>query len=248
MQSYQAKTSDLFQVDRFKDASGNVWYKAKPVCALLGFKNTSETLRKYAKDDPRKFHIGNGAASFYLARRDVMRLVFKSSSPEAEQFHEWLLDVAEAVFDDGTFIDPAITPEQALKAIDRLSAVADLATPWEKMWSTPVLDLVRRFYGNFCAKTFWWKYIYNFLTPEERCKLDRLNPIDPKTKQRKTRIHQWIESEQEIKARLTEKVNEVQVLMRTSTSKQDFQTRYARILGSDQVEIFDESFEQDYGF
>jgi hypothetical protein len=246
MQVYKAKDSDLFKIDRVQTANGYVHYKAAHACKILQYKNVAQTLKKWCKDDSTFFQVGTGGKALYISRRDVMRLGIKSRSPQAEEFQEWLLDLAEAVFDDGAYIDPDITPKQALKAIDRLSAVADLATPWEKMWSAPVLDLVRKFYGNFCAKTFWWRYIYNFLTPEERCKLDRLNPINSVTKQRATRIHQWIEGEQEIKARLTEKVNEVQVLMRTSTSKQDFQIRYARILGSNQVEIFEESFENNY--
>jgi prophage antirepressor-like protein len=238
MQTYKAQNSDLFQVDRVQDPDRNVWYKAKSVCVLLGFKNTSETIAKYSKEDPRKLHVGNGAASFYLSRKDVMRIAIASNSPSALAFHEWLIDVAESVFDTGAYISPDISPVQALQAIDKLSQVADLASPWEKMWSKPVLDLVRKFYGNFCDKTFWWKYIYDFLTPEERCKLDRLNPVDKATKQRKTRIHQWIEGEGEIKVRLTEKVNEVQVLLRTSTSRSDFETRYQKLLNAFQGELF----------
>jgi hypothetical protein len=157
---------------------------------------------------------------------------------ESEAFHEWLIDVAESVFDTGAYISPDISPVQALQAIDKLSQVADLASPWEKMWSKPVLDLVRKFYGNFCDKTFWWKYIYDFLTPEERCKLNQLNPVDKGTSQRKTRIHQWIEGEGEIKVRLTEKVNEVQVLLRTSSSRSDFETRYQKLLNAFQGELF----------
>lgn len=231
-----------FEISAIRD-NETPMFMAKEVAAVLGIdtKNLTTFLKANLRGKDFRTISGQskGRPPYFVTETGLYDMIFESGCEYSQDFKYWIFDeVLPSIRKDGAYIDPDITPKQAIEAIDRLSAVANLASPWEKMWSTPVLDLVRKFFGNYCDKTFWWKYIYNFLTPEERCKLDRLNPVNAVTNQRATRIHQWIEGEQEIKARLTEKVNEVQVLMRTSTSKQDFQARYARILGCDQSEIF----------
>lgn len=118
-----------------------------------------------------------------------------------------------------------------------LNAIADLANPWERLVDRKSMSLIHTFYGNHCSESFWWKYIYHFLSDAERSKLDSLNPVDPETKQRKTRIHQWIRTEEGIRERLTLKVLQVVTLLGSATSRQDFETRSARLQSNNQHEI-----------
>lgn len=73
---------------------------------------------------------------------------------------------------------------------------------------------------------FYWSYFYCWMTDQERCDLDKLNPpIDGK---RKTKIHQWIEPE--TKERLRDKAIELRTLVLTARSRSHFielfQNRY----------------------
>jgi prophage antirepressor-like protein len=231
-----------FEIEAIRD-NETPMFMAKDVAVLLNLDtlNLSTFLKNNLRGKDYRTISGKskGRPPYFVTEAGLYDMIFGSNCEYSQDFKYWIFDeVLPSIRKDGAYISPDITPQQAIAAIDKLSQVADLASPWEKMWSRPVLDLVRKFYGNFCDKTFWWKYIYDFLTPEERCKLDRINPVNTATKQRKTRIHQWIETEGEIKDRLTEKVNEVQVLLRTSSTRSDFEARYQKLLGGFQGEFF----------
>lgn len=146
-------------------------------------------------------------------------------------------EVLPQVFDNGAYISPTITAEQGLEAkkeIDRILAQPD---PWKRLVSPEMLDLIHEFYGQFCGESFWWRHIYCWMTVPERCKLDKLNPINPLKMQRETRIHQWIEGEQETKQRLRTRVIQVLAVLESATSKEDFEIRLSRIGGKNQLEL-----------
>jgi prophage antirepressor-like protein len=220
----------------------DVLFLGLDVSKALGFANSSRSIRTLTRAHHQRKHsrsgVQGGRPAIYLTLSGVIKMALASELDSSVEFQDWICDeVVPGVLLEGAYLSPEITPAQAIAATNRLSAIADAATPWEKMWSREVVDRIQEYFGCQCDKTFWWKYIYNFLTIEERCKLDRLNPVSPKTKQRETRIHQWIEEEGEIKERLSKKVNEVQVLLRTSKSRNDFVDRYCRLMGLNQGEF-----------
>jgi hypothetical protein len=113
-----------------------------------------------------------------------------------------------------------------------LSRILDAPNPWEKMFE---VSFCRKVY-SWMGGRFYWVYLYDFLTPEERCKVDRLNPIDPVTGKRDDRIHQYFDDQ--MRDRLYRHAQRVTDLVDTSTGFQDFATRFARFSGNNQLHLF----------
>ena len=166
--------------------------------------------------------------------KTIVRLKAKAGNAVAIEILDACADLGMTAFFNAAH--GSDTPKEAAKEVAD-SRIELFANPWERLVSKDSLKLIHKFYGQRCGERFWWKYVYHWLTPVERCQLDQVNPILP-SKQRKTRIHQWIVKEQGIRDRLQEKVRELLVLLGSATSKQDFETRYNRLMGIDQVEMF----------
>lgn len=125
-------------------------------------------------------------------------------------------------------------PEQyksAPEAHDRLSWVLDRPDPWKAFYEQAFCDRVFNWFGS----KFYWTYIYNQFTPEEACKINRLNP--PVNGVRPDKIHQYINPE--IKQRLTPYIRELVALANGCTTRQDFELGYPRhFKGYDQLRLF----------
>lgn len=93
--------------------------------------------------------------------------------------------------------------------------------PWEAVYSPEFLSWVRE---NFYPRDFFWTYIYCFLTPQEREGLKQVSPW-------KAQTLQYLN--QKTLDRLEDTVRTVHALAITSTSAQDFETRYHRCFGFD---------------
>ena len=120
----------------------------------------------------------------------------------------------------------------APQAQERISRILDAPNPWEKMFE---VSFCRKVY-SWMGGRFYWVYLYDFLAPEERCKHDRLNPIDPVTGKRDDRTHQYFDDQ--IRDRLYRHAQRVTDLVDTSTGFQDFATRFARFSGTNQLHLF----------
>jgi hypothetical protein len=101
-------------------------------------------------------------------------------------------------------------------ALDRILDVPD---PWKKMYEKEFCDRVFSWFGA----QFYWDFCYQWMTTEERCKLNVLNP------DRKKRIHQFIEPE--TRDRLKPRVHELNALVGGSTSREDFLRSYQNLYG-----------------
>ena len=124
------------------------------------------------------------------------------------------------------------TPKQyaaAPQAQESLCRILSIPRPWEKMFEP---DFCRTVFSWFGAQ-FYWQWVYNMLSDEEKAKHDDLNPVSHG--KRNYRIHQFLT--ESTKERLEDNIKELVLLVVTSTSRQDFLTRASRLKGFDQLEL-----------
>jgi len=105
--------------------------------------------------------------------------------------------------------------------------------PWKRLYSAGTCEKVRSWYF---PRDFFWKFAYDWMTPDEILFLNEHNPVIPGIWQRGNRIHQHLS--EETRDRLAPEMSNLCILIETSTSKQDFETRYNRAKGYDQKEAF----------
>lgn len=105
--------------------------------------------------------------------------------------------------------------------------------PWKRLYSAATCEKVRSWYF---PRDFFWKFAYEWMTPDEILFLNEHNPVIPGILQRGNRIHQHLS--EETRDRLAPEISNLCILIETSTSKQDFETRYSRGKGYDQKEAF----------
>jgi anti-repressor protein len=103
---------------------GEVWFVAKDVAEILGYKNTNDTIIRHCK---KKQTIGKreGLQIVIIPESDVYRLVIKSQLPSAEKFESWVMEeVLPSVRKHGAYM----TPETIEKAILNPEFIIKLAT------------------------------------------------------------------------------------------------------------------------
>jgi hypothetical protein len=116
---------------------------------------------------------------------------------------------------------------------DAIDNLVFSANPWEALYSQEMCDRVRSWYF---PRNFFWTFCYNWMTSEEIKFLDECNPVIEGRWQRKNRIFQHLS--QATRDRLEPQIRDLCVLLVSSTSRQDFETRYKRANGYNQQEIF----------
>ena len=122
--------------------------------------------------------------------------------------------------------------ESSHAARQSVRSILDTVYPWEEIYSPEFLDWVR---SNYNPREFFWTCIYRNLTPEEQSNHDRVSPIKLKDCQLEIQIPQHLT--QETLDRLSTLVIAVHTLGILATSKQDFETRYCRRFGLNQLEL-----------
>ncbi|MBD2533831.1 hypothetical protein H6G97_31485 [Nostoc flagelliforme FACHB-838] len=83
---------------------------------------------------------------------------------------------------------------------------------------------------------YYWKFVYNWMIPEEKAKLDIVNAILPNGR-RKYKIHQMLSKE--TKERLSPHVISVLVLMKSANSVAELRRLVQWQYGIDQPNLFD---------
>jgi hypothetical protein len=83
---------------------------------------------------------------------------------------------------------------------------------------------------------FYWEFVYNWMTPEERAKMDQVNPVLPNGR-RRYKVHQMLDDE--TKSRIKPHVDAVFVLMGSAKSISELRRLLNRQHGIDQINLFD---------
>ncbi len=85
------------------------------------------------------------------------------------------------------------------------------------------------------GSNFYWRYFYFWMTPEEKAKHERLNPI--KDGKRQSYIHQMLETA--TRERLRTKAIELGTLIKMSRNRDDFENNFRKTYGNGwQLELF----------
>lgn len=91
--------SFLFGSDNIRiqsDNTGKVWFCALDVCHVLGYKDSSQAIRKNCKEKGRSSRrtltAGGYQSVTYIDEGNLYRLIVKSRKPQAESFEEWVFD------------------------------------------------------------------------------------------------------------------------------------------------------------
>ncbi len=113
-------------------------------------------------------------------------------------------------------------------------------SPWTRVFETEFEENLARI-SNLHKKDirngkYYWEFIYGWMTPTERVKLDEVNPV-LENGRRKNKIHQMLSLE--TKERLSPHVNSILILMKSANSVAELRRLVSRQYGIDQPNLFD---------
>lgn len=128
---------------------------------------------------------------------------------------------------------PAQYQESTLEPRHQIARLVKEPNPWKLLYSKEVCDRVRSWYF---PRDFFWKFAYGWMTTEEIEFLNEHNPVIEGIWQRRDRIFQFLSGE--TRDRLAPEIAGLCLLIETSTSRQDFETRYNRKHGLNQQDLF----------
>jgi prophage antirepressor-like protein len=175
-----------------------------------------------------KFSGGkSGRSPWYLYEPGLYELILSpilaNSAPSAvRDFKRWIFkDLLPSIRREGAYISTDITQVQAIAVKEKIDRILDSPDPWKKLYQK---EFCIRVFSWFGAQ-FYWDFCYEWMTPEERCKINQLN-VDKK----KAKIHQYIEPE--TKERLKPYLYKLDALVNSVSCKEDFLIAYCNCFGS----------------
>ena len=78
------------QVRAFADDNGEPWFSAMDICAVLGYSNDSDAIKKHCREKGVAKHgslaEGNNQCSTYINEGNLYRLIINSRKEEAQAF------------------------------------------------------------------------------------------------------------------------------------------------------------------
>lgn len=88
---------DEHSVRTIADDSGEAWFSAKDVCAILGYRNDSDAVKKHCREHgvaKRDLidNMGRKQEATFINEGNLYRLIVKSRKPEAERFEQLVMD------------------------------------------------------------------------------------------------------------------------------------------------------------
>lgn len=86
----------------FSLSNKNAWYKGKKIATILGYKNTSKTIKNQLKDQHKKKPyielysndslVHNELNTIYINEPELYLLIFKSKMKIADTFNDWVTE------------------------------------------------------------------------------------------------------------------------------------------------------------
>lgn len=166
--------------------------------------------------------------------QSIIRYYDKQGYEVAEQSYEAFAEIGFDSYVQGIVgYLPSQYTESTLEARYQISRLVKEPNPWKRLYSAAMCEKIRSWYF---PKKFFWKFAYAWMTDDERDFLDKHNPVIPGIWQRQARIFQHLS--QETRDRLAPEIAALCTLVESSTCRQDFETRWNRIHGADQLEAF----------
>lgn len=118
--------------------------------------------------------------------------------------------------------------------------ILDTPHPWTLMFETEfesnLARITKLHKKNIRNGLYYWEFIYGWMTPEEKAKLDLVNPVLTNGR-RRYKIHQMLDKE--TKERLSPHVTSILILMKSANSVDELRRLVSRQYGIDQPNLFD---------
>lgn len=117
MNSVQIFKHDEFGELRKTDVDGRPYFVGADVARALGYKDTSDAIRRHCRGAVKRRILTNGGIQWMnvIPKGDVYRLAANSELPGAEKFESWIFDeVLVSVDDHGAYLTPAKIEEVLL--------------------------------------------------------------------------------------------------------------------------------------
>jgi prophage antirepressor-like protein len=121
-----------------EDVRQELWFRGTNVCSILGFANSSETLRLHVNEYLQELAIGEGKPALYVAEKGLYILAFKAKTPVALEFQLWAADIIKTIRKTGKYEATAadqqhfhpfgITLQQKIEECDRAVGTAEVGT------------------------------------------------------------------------------------------------------------------------
>ena len=113
---------------------GHPMFSARDVARALAYANPSEAYNDHCKSLKKlsysellelDWEAPNRQGEYVIPQSDVLRLIVKSSKPEAERFEKWVFEeVLPSVLQTGSYALPAAKPQSTIRAERELQALA----------------------------------------------------------------------------------------------------------------------------
>ncbi|WP_193200817.1 P63C domain-containing protein [Nostoc sp. MG11] len=134
-------------------------------------------------------------------------------------------------------------PEQyqsSRKQRQEVSRILETPQPWTRVFEAEFEENLARITKlhkkHIRNGIYYWELVYNWMTPEERAKLDVVNPVLPNGR-RRHKIHQMLD--ETTKQRLSPHVTSVLTLMQSANTIAELRRLIQRRYGVDQPNLFD---------
>ena len=168
-----------------------------------------------------------------IAAEIIQYAALDLQKPEARESLKAFIAIGLNSFIQGaTGYLPEQYQESTLAPRHQIARLVKEPNPWKLLYSSEVCDRVRSWYF---PRDFFWKFAYGWMTTEEIEFLNEHNPVIEGIWQRRDRIFQFLSDE--TRDRLAPEIAALCLLIETSTSRTDFETRYNRKHGLDQREF-----------
>ncbi|MCC5618624.1 P63C domain-containing protein [Nostoc sp. CHAB 5836] len=168
--------------------------------------------------------------------RIIWRYFDRQGNPEAQKLidalsEDSLISRFEQIWGESRTVEQRRTDDCRILSTPR---------PWTKMFETEfesnLARITKLHKKNIRNGLYYWEFIYEWMTPEEKAKLDIVNPVLPNGR-RKHKIHQMLSTE--TKERLTPHVTSILILMKSANSVDELRRLVQRQYGIDQPNLFD---------
>ena len=124
------------EITSFIDKKLRIWFKAKEVATILGYKNTEKAIKSHVSENHKRKilfsnqHETHGCSmTYFIDEPGFYELVFKSRLPAAKMFHEWVF----------TKVLPSIRKYGYFKMFDNLQS-RKVIINGKKYYKHPVFD------------------------------------------------------------------------------------------------------------
>jgi hypothetical protein len=128
---------------------------------------------------------------------------------------------------------PTANQQATLDPRHEITRLVREPNPWKRLYSAETCGKIRSWYF---PRDFFWRFAYGWMTQDEIDFLNEHNPVIEGIWQRRDRIFQMIS--QDTRDRLAPEIAALCTLVESSTCRTDFETRWRRIHGMDQQELF----------